>query len=53
MLLPENEKQVYHEFEEITSEAKDFRPSVIPEDYESKFDIHRLITDGPKGMDPC
>jgi len=53
LAVPEHEKQVYHEFEPISKEALDHTPSVIPDHYKSSFDIHQLVTDGPKGMDPC
>ena len=51
--LAEHEKQVYHEFELISLETKEFIPNQIPDGYSSKFDIHQLVTDGPVGMDPC
>jgi hypothetical protein len=44
---------VYHEFELIKEIVKNFEPTLIPENYNSIFDVHRLVTDGPKGMDPC
>lgn len=45
----EYEKQAYHQFELIKEEDK----KIAPINYESKFDIHQLVLDGPKGMDPC
>ena len=44
---------MYHEFEMIKEKVKSFQPSLIPENYNSIFDVHRLVTSGPKGMDPC
>ena len=44
---------MYHEFEVIKDKVKSHEPPIIPEGYNSLFDVHRLVTDGPKGMDPC
>ena len=52
-MTSEHDKQFYHEFEEISSDVHKYTPSIIPPSYESKYDIHRLITNGPRGMDPC
>ena len=52
-MTSEHDKQFYHEFEEISSDVHNYSPSIIPSSYQSKYDIHRLITNGPRGMDPC
>jgi hypothetical protein len=52
-MLPEHEKQVYHEFGEFPKEVIDHTPRLMPDDYCSKYDIHHLVTNGPIGMDPC
>ena len=44
---------MYHEFELIKEKVKNFEPTLIPDNYNSIFDVHKLVTDGPKGMDPC
>ena len=50
-MLSEHEKQVYHEFLEITDEV--YNDNIVPEGYPSKYDTYKLITNGPRGMDPC
>jgi|TARA_B110000305_G_C19399744_1_gene619474 hypothetical protein len=47
----EYEKQAYHQFELIKEDDK--ASGFVPKDYASPFDIHQLVLDGPKGMDPC
>jgi len=51
MMLQDHEKQVYHELEPLKQEVREFEPAVVPLDYPSKFDTHRLVTTGPRGMD--
>jgi hypothetical protein len=50
-MLAEHEKQVYHEFAEITEEVQQKKPEWIKGS--SKYDVHILVANGPKGMDPC
>ena len=48
---------MYHCFPIIEPEVRKYEEEenrgIIPEHYESLFDIHQLIADGPRGMDPC
>lgn len=53
LFINEHEKQVYHEFEPINNELEKQHPNIIPLGFRSRFDVHRLVLDGPKGMDPC
>lgn len=50
-MLAEHEKQVYHEFAEITEEVRKKKPEWLTDS--SKYDVHVLVPNGPKGMDPC
>lgn len=59
IMSQDNEKQVYHEFEEIKEDVKEARINDIPivpslvGGLVPKFDIHRFVIDGPRGCDPC
>jgi hypothetical protein len=50
-MLAEHEKQVYHTFAPIPDDVKKKKPEWVKG--AGKYDVHVLVANGPKGMDPC
>ena len=51
--LFEYEKQVYHEFERVPDKVLESDEQILPAYYQSDFDIHHLVINVPRGIDPC